>query len=752
MRVRTLAISLFALALVSCAKNNDKAGNPQCSDGIDNDGDGLVDFPDDPGCTSPDDDSEDSPPSPQCSDGRDNDGDGLIDFPNDPGCFSPEADDETDDCPSGPNCPQCGNQIDDDNNGLIDYPADPGCMSAADPLELTDNPEACGPAVTIKQLPPGGHVTGTLMGHSNLMGSCGGTGGEDVYELEVTKPSQLTATTDNPATTIDTVLYVRTVACTDATMELGCNDNALDGTTEGASTLTVSIPTPGVYYLIVDDSMETAGGMYDLQVTLGAGLGTACTMDMDCGTGLVCRIPLNETAMVCSKPECSDGVDDDGDGKADYPDDPGCSSPDDNDETDDCPTGPNCPQCANGKDDDGDGKIDYPADTSCKAASGVSEACNTTEGVVELTNPVTMGNDTHSTADGPTQTCATSAAPDDMYMLVLPPTTTLSIDVEATDSSFQAASLYNSTCGGTAIQCEEDTPITLTNHAGGTFYLSVAGDEPDEVGAYSITISGTIGTGKSCESPLVASGAINCATGFACKGTVGSRTCQVALCSDGIDNDGDGKTDYPNDPGCTSPNDDDETDPATPPVCSDTLDNDADGKTDWPADYGCQSAAGTSEIFCVGEQDPTSLITTKTTNGNTTGLHNDITPSCGFSDAPDQVFALQLPVEVASLQLDTAGSTLDTVISFRDAQCDTEVACNDDTGAVTTSQINETNFPPGGYAISVEGYTDGAFKLNVRGTVATGTSCTSALFTGGANAVLVCPAATTCKGTPKKCQ
>jgi LPXTG-motif cell wall-anchored protein len=31
---------------------------PECSDGIDNDGDGLIDFPDDPGCESPDDDSE----------------------------------------------------------------------------------------------------------------------------------------------------------------------------------------------------------------------------------------------------------------------------------------------------------------------------------------------------------------------------------------------------------------------------------------------------------------------------------------------------------------------------------------------------------------------------------------------------------------------------------------------------------------------------------------------------------------------
>src|ERR1041385_3292181 len=94
---------MVALALaVSCGGNKDTATRqPQCSEGIENDGDGLGDFPDDPGCTSTEDDSEDSPPAPQCSDGRDNDGDGKIDWPDDPGCFAPQQDDETDDCPDG---------------------------------------------------------------------------------------------------------------------------------------------------------------------------------------------------------------------------------------------------------------------------------------------------------------------------------------------------------------------------------------------------------------------------------------------------------------------------------------------------------------------------------------------------------------------------------------------------------------------------------------------------------------------------
>jgi hypothetical protein len=65
---------------------------PECSDTVDNDGDGFIDFPNDPDCDSPADDDE----SPECSDELDNDGDGLIDFPNDPGCDSPQDDDERD--------------------------------------------------------------------------------------------------------------------------------------------------------------------------------------------------------------------------------------------------------------------------------------------------------------------------------------------------------------------------------------------------------------------------------------------------------------------------------------------------------------------------------------------------------------------------------------------------------------------------------------------------------------------------------
>jgi hypothetical protein len=98
-----------------------------CADGIDQDGDGGVDYPEDPGCESSDDASEKSPGLP-CDDGLDNDGDGLVDFPADAGCTSLLA---------GSEVPLCEDGADNDGDGLADFPADLGCSSAFDATETS---------------------------------------------------------------------------------------------------------------------------------------------------------------------------------------------------------------------------------------------------------------------------------------------------------------------------------------------------------------------------------------------------------------------------------------------------------------------------------------------------------------------------------------------------------------------------------------------------------------------------------------
>ena len=101
-----------------------------CSDGEDNDNDGLVDM-EDPDCTDPNDSFEDS----ACLDGVDNDGDGWIDYPNDPGCTEATAQDEG----GYSYLTDCNDGVDDDGDGRIDAD-DPGCENALD----DDESDVCG--------------------------------------------------------------------------------------------------------------------------------------------------------------------------------------------------------------------------------------------------------------------------------------------------------------------------------------------------------------------------------------------------------------------------------------------------------------------------------------------------------------------------------------------------------------------------------------------------------------------------------
>jgi formylglycine-generating enzyme required for sulfatase activity len=78
-----------------------------CDDALDNDGDGYIDYPDDPGCRMASWPFED----PACDDGVDNDGDTFVDYPDDPGCYDRAATKES---------PPCNDGIDNDGDGPID--------------------------------------------------------------------------------------------------------------------------------------------------------------------------------------------------------------------------------------------------------------------------------------------------------------------------------------------------------------------------------------------------------------------------------------------------------------------------------------------------------------------------------------------------------------------------------------------------------------------------------------------------------
>ena len=68
-----------------------------------------------------------------------------------------------------------------------------------------------------------------------------------------------------------------------------------------------------------------------------------------------------------------------------------------------------------------------------------------------------------------------------------------------------------------------------------------------------------------------------------------------AQCDDGLDNDKDGFIDYPADKGCVSKIDNNEL-PFNIAQCNDGLDNDKDGFIDYPVDLGCVSKIDNSEL------------------------------------------------------------------------------------------------------------------------------------------------------------
>jgi formylglycine-generating enzyme required for sulfatase activity len=117
---------------------------PACDDGLDNDGDGLTDHPDDPGCADAGDDSEkDDTGTYPCDDGADNDADTLVDCPDDPGCVHPAANMED---------PVCQDGDDNDGDGQIDFD---GGLSALGYVATAPDPQ-CSHAWQMSEAPPCG--------------------------------------------------------------------------------------------------------------------------------------------------------------------------------------------------------------------------------------------------------------------------------------------------------------------------------------------------------------------------------------------------------------------------------------------------------------------------------------------------------------------------------------------------------------------------------------------------------------------
>lgn len=295
--------------------------DPTCADGRDNDGDGHIDYPQDPGCEGPFDSSEQNP---ACTDGIDNDGDGHTDFPDDPDCLSLYQDRE--------HGFACGDGVDNDLDGKVDYPDDLGCESHLDDTELN-------PACSDGRDNDGdgsadfGGVDSTGDGALNLAADSGCESFTDESEVNGV-PTLCSDGIDNDGD-----------GAADYPSDPDC-DNELDDDESSANPCSDGIDNDGDG--LIDTTTDTNHG------------------DPACDAGLQTESP---------DPICGDGIDNDGDGRTDYlgidanndglfdlpgesPPDPGCLTATDLAESPE-------PQCADGIDNDGDGTTDYPEDVAC---------------------------------------------------------------------------------------------------------------------------------------------------------------------------------------------------------------------------------------------------------------------------------------------------------------------------------------------------------------------------------------------------
>jgi len=189
------------------------------------------------------------------------------------------------------------------------------------------------------------------------------------------------------------------------------------------------------------------------------------------------------------------------------------------------PTPAPAPVCADGIDNDGDGATDYPADPGCSSAADTDES-----------NPVT--------------TPAEQSLP---------------------------AKLTVSSDWGTGY-C---TDVAVTNGTSTTVKWRT-----------SFAVQGTINnlwnaaytqTGSQVDASGLAWNETLQAGATATFGFCADRPAPMAACADGVDNDGDGLSDYPADPGCTSAADTDETNPA-----AGGLKTTLTVQSDWGAGYCAQ--------------------------------------------------------------------------------------------------------------------------------------------------------------------
>jgi len=312
--------------------------------------------------------------------------------------------------------------------------------------------------------------------------------------------------------------------------------------------------------------------------------------------------------------QCQDRSDNDGDGLIDLLD-PGCSSPQDNNESD------GTSQCQDTLDNDSDGVTDFPNDFSCTSRqdndeTNIKSQCqdgldNDTDGLIDLLDPGCSSPQDNNESDGTSQ-CQDTLDNDSDGVTDFP-------------NDFSCTSRQDNDETNIKAQCQDG----LDNDTDGLIDLLDPGCSNNQ--------DNNEGNGTSqCQDTLDndSDGVTDFPNDFSCTSRQDNDETNIkAQCQDGLDNDTDGLIDLL-DPGCSSPQDNNESDGTS--QCQDTLDNDNDGAIDFPNDFSCTSRQDNDETN-IKSQCQDGL------DNDTDGLIDLVDPGCSNaqdnneSDEPTQI-------------------------------------------------------------------------------------------------------------------
>ena len=617
---------------------------------------------------------------PACQNGRDDDGDLLIDTA-DPGCLGPDDTDETNIVTT-----ECSDGVDNDADGRIDL-QDAACTQASDDDESAD--------------PPPPQCADGMDNDADGAIDQADRGCASIQDVDESDEPPLPACQDGVDNDAD--------GQTDFPQDAGCGSEFDDDESNEVGPV---LPQCG-------DGLDNDGdGRVDLA-------DPGCQSEADpreasqpddpapiCSNGLdddgdgITDFPLDPGCSAAGDndseaddpgrlPPCGNGLDDDGDGYADYPEDPGCAGVGDRDEADPVVV----PACFDALDNDRDGDIDYPADRGCESAGDFSEtgACGRAYEATEINAGEWIISDSRRGVFEAEGTCGGRGAPEVVYLYrVGRALEALRITTENEETAVETAIYVRRGCldARTEVGCSRE-PLQ-DGVAGNTLLLQQPGP-----GDYYIFVDGATGQGGR----------------FALQ----VEEVPLAQCLNRQDDDGDGRTDYPADPGCQRSTDRDETDPDVPPVCADDEDNDGDGLVDYPLDVGCRSAADSDEedvcgagvrfaTYPVGEAFVLDDITVEGTN--------QFQGSCGGANSGEKVFLYENPFNASLIfSVDHPETPDNTLLYVRSTCRGEELGCSagDERGGSTKGTVEIEQAAPGEYYVFVDARfgAGGPFKLSV---------------------------------------